>query len=280
MKKIDFKVVIFIIFPMIISLYCFNKNFTKNSIYETIDLWILPLLYFICESITYKEIKKSGRTGAWAISIVGFFRYVITIFLYYLDTRNTQIYFMNNKSSLVGIMSLEVICVYIFIYFYSKYHQYKIKEDKNKYNKSDYSFGNLTIVTCILAYIVILLRYPGLILKNQTVNLGTGTFNSLIILISNFANIIITLLILRMIRNFKINTTLKIIFSLIISIIFSLNLSISDENVSRWTMVINFIIFVSIIKKYYVDNNTLINILLIISLCILIIFATVLKFRR
>lgn len=278
-KRIDVKIAVFIIIPMMITLYCFNKNFTNTSIYETIDLWILPLLYFICEIITYREIKKSERTGAWAISIVGFLRYVVTIFLYYLDIENNYTYFMNSKNLVVGIMSFEMICIYTFIYFYSKYNQKKIQEDETQFSKNNYSFGNLTIAVCILAYIVILLRYPGTVFKSQTENVETGVINSIIILISNFANIIITLLLLRIIKNFKINTISKIIVSLIISIIFSLSLSISDESVSRWTMVINLIIFISITKKYYINYNKFINSLLLISLCILIVFATALKFR-
>ena len=278
MKKIKsyqvFKIIVYIFLPIIIGFFCWGKN----EAYETnIALYILPFLYSLATIILEIVNRRQNISlPKEIIKFVCFIRYVIIPFTYYMDFQNYNEFYIKNKDIVLQIMCIELISLYVVLALYKK-------KDNSKYLSNydeNYKIFNIFTVSIVCAFAVILCMYPSLIFRVFTNVEGSFNLSSTVQLIYNFGIVILNLGILKFIKNLKTKEKIKILISMGIILISILLLGVNqDGDISRWTMLINLVINIIILTKYYYRSKKIIGIIFSLIVVCVLVLGTFIKFN-
>lgn len=268
-----FKIIVYIFLSIIIGFFCWGKN----DIYK-IDLYIYILPFFYALVTIILEIVNREQNISLPkeiIKFICFIRYVIIPFVYYTDPQNYNEFYIKNKDTVLQIMCIELVSLYLVMALYRK-------KDNSKYLSNydeNYKIFNIFTIIIVCAFVAIISIYPSLVYKifldkGEKVNLS-----STIQLIYNFGVVILNLGILKLIKKSKIREKIKILISMGITLISIIFLGVNHEgDISRWTMIINLIINIIILMKYYDKSKKFIGIIFsLLAVCILVL-GTFMKF--
>lgn len=269
------EIILYIFLPIIIGFFCWKKNDEYNI---NFSIYILPFLYSIVTIIL--EIINRKQTISLPkeiIKFICFVRFVILPFFYYVEQQNHTKFYIKHPDTVLQIMSIELLSLYIVMALYKK-------KDNNTYLSNyneNYGIFNVFSVGVVCAFIIILFIHPTLIFRIFTGSKESANLSSTIQLIYNFGIVILNLGILKAVKNLNIKEEkIKILISLVITLISLLLLGVNqDGDISRWIMIINLVINIIILIKYYDKSKKFIGtIFLIMAMCILIL-GTFMKFN-
>lgn len=269
------KIILYIFLPIIIGFFCWQKNDTYNI---NFSIYIFPFLYSIATIIL--EIVSRKQTLSLPKEIVKFIcfiRFVILPFIYYTDQKNYTEFYVKHQDLVLQIMCIELLSLYIIMALYKKKNDSKYLSNYDE----NYKIFNIFTVAIVCAFIIILLVYPTLIFRIFTNTKESVNLSSNVQLIYNFGVVILNLGILKAIKNLNIKEEkIKILISMGITLLSIVLLGVNRAgDISRWTMLINLLINIIILTKYYDKSKRIIGtIFSIIAICILIL-GTFMKFN-
>ena len=271
------------IFLSFTFIYCLINNFNGNIDYSTIDLWILPFLNLICFSIISFTTRDTSVYSFKVIKILCLIKYSFTIFLYYSNQNFIDFY---NKNMILLLMIIEMIAIYVTTaIFYNKDANVGENYKNNSQSElSSFKFLGISAFIGLVLTIFIILKQPQLLKSFLSINENVSVeINGFEYLIYKASLIIFMIFLLKYVWiKLKIKSNkIKILLSLVLILVFSMNISSSfGGNISRWTLLINILIFTRFLISYYKEQKNFLIKTVAISLIILLPLATFLKFDK
>lgn len=274
MKNVNRYKVFKTLFFLILAIICigYMNIFVDDSIYLVLSF----LLFNIVLSFFSKEISQS--IPVIILKITGTIRYIILPILMRIEGK-----YYDFSTEINWIMIFELIGILIGISIFY------IRQRRNSFEFCKDRVGKINSLKFGLSILLVLGAGSLLILKDKSVALNFLNFSSNKLLILNENGAISLILstfffimfvfLLDVVKNkFNIPEPFKVIISITFCLVFINGMSITGDNVSRWTIIITAIISYTFMSNLYPNYRKKLLVFLIFGIIITLVITTLMKF--